>query len=196
MRRPIHIAAGDDLRKTWRVTNANADSQSEIIAEVRRLRALVVQGGRGSFSTKREPFAVYVKPNALRVAADRNEDAWRKVFVQSGHANFVPCWDCNQADGPAGVGDAALEIEVPTGKAIFFVWCDFTDATEPRIKSTTFSGAGAATHWDTFPAVPSGIRPLANVDTLTHEAAKRAVIRQLQLGDIWPSGGSGSEVWS
>lgn len=195
MKQPAQIAPGADLRKTWRITNTNADSQKEIIAEVRRLRALVVQNGRGSFSTKREPFSVYVKPNALRLAAARNEDTWRKVFVRSGRANFIPCRDCDQTDGPAGVGDVALEIEVPTGKAIFFVWCDFTDANEPRIKKTIYSESGAATHWATFPAVPAGIRPLANVDTLTCEAQKRAVIRQLQPGDIWPSGSGGEKGW-
>lgn len=194
MHGPSKIAVGSDLRKAWRITNGNADSQAEIIAEVRRLRALVVKNGRGSFTTKRDPFSVYVKPNALRLAADRSEDTWRKVFVQSGRANFIPCRDCNQADGPVGVGDVALEIEVPTGKAIFFVWCDFTDANEPRIRKTIYSEAGAATHWDTFPAVPAGIRPLANVDTLTHGASKRALIRQFQLGDIWPGGG-GQMSW-
>jgi hypothetical protein len=191
------IQRSDDPRRDWKRINQDSLAIGDLRREVQLLRRKVERYEQGHVLIERLPFEVYSSPPPLLAEEDRDPlDGWRKFRVRSGRADYVPCLDCDGADGEGGT---PLVIEVPINTPIFHVWCDYTDATEPHIKHTTFpivEGSPTATHWDTFPALPAGIRPLALINTQTHAARKRAIVRQYQIGDIWPSGGADGGTWT
>lgn len=191
---PPEIKRGSDTRKHWTWINHILEAVRELQGKVRQLFELAAARERRELDNERMPFKVELKQLLHHVAlADRAAIAdtwWRTFQVRHGLTNFKATAGCADTDG---TGSVPTYVTVPADTAVFYIWCDFTDASAPTIEHTTIAGA-VVTHWDSFPELPDGIRPIAKITT-TDEAP--ATVRQLQHGDIWPSGsgGGGLPTW-
>lgn len=191
IRLPKPLQREEDSRKNWVAINQLIAAQSESQREMRWLREVVKIRGRGDFNTVLEPFEVFYLPLSRYPESEKSaaEDTWWRTFkVQHGYTNFVKTEKCVDSDGE---GVTPEDIIVPAETAVFYIWCDFTNASAPTLAHTTIAGS-VATHWESYPELPAGIRPIAKITTTT----TRATVRQLQHGNIWPSGsGGGLPTW-
>lgn len=170
------ILKGDSPTKDWRRINADTLAIGDLRREVLALRETVKRRRNGSVVMELRPFEVYQTFNTLRAEEERDADAWRKFKVRSGYIDMVACNFTDNHDAESGI--TVLEIEVPAETPAYYVWADLT--------------AKEIKHAVTLPEYSSVIRPLCKINTATHAARRRALLRQYWLGDIF-SGGSPAE---
>lgn len=181
------LQVGDDSRKNWRRINEHGGDLHDAEVRVRSLESL--EGRRRIFAELDQmyfPFRVYVFPSGKRSSPDSDTD-WRKFRVRNGAVvgnTATPIDTVAGTDGaeypddltesPLAESDVA-DVAVASGTSAYWFWLEID---EGSVTATIEHGASPPSAWTLTVIL------IAKVDTNTHAAEKRALVRQYLRTDV------------
>jgi hypothetical protein len=192
----------EDARRNWNALAGTAHALRGVAAGLQRAADLQPARTRLSQSPlgHLHPFKIYRLPSVLRVTPAPATD-WRKFRVRAG----LVCLTAAAGLAVAGTDDAdfpglemldeddVADIVVPDATASYKFWVEIDDegdchlrhAADPTVEHETYN----PNPWTAYPAVDQLHFLIGWVDTLTHTATRRALVRQLIRADITAAGG-------
>lgn len=187
--------ARDDWRQVNSLSNQLAAHRSESVAHYHNLMPQLRrrEDGRGDW----HPFKIY---QVFSTPADPQND-WLRFRVRAGRVmeSDATGTDGANADPDAEelqAADTSTYITVESGVEKYYFWLDIAEAgvTTAAVRHAADPatvGPGNPVAWSTYPKPDSTHVPIGWVDTLTHQADKVVVIRQLLREDVIAVGKSG-----